>query len=168
MLAQTLLFSNLHCCSVTKSCLALHDSLDCSIPGFAVLRHLPELLKPMSIELVMPSNHLILCCPFSSCPQSFPATGSFPVSQLFASGGQGIGASASASVLTMNIQDSFSLGLTDLISLLFKGLSRVFFSTTVWKHQFFGAQSSLWSNSHICMWLLERARDWINHQNPMS
>ena len=85
---------------------------------------------------------------FSSCLRSFPAWGSFPVSQLFASGGQSIGTSASASVFPMNIQDWFPLGLTGLISLQPKGLSRVFLSTTVQKHQFFGAQLSL-SNSHI-------------------
>ena len=74
--------------------------------------------------------------PFSSCLQSFPASGSFPMSQFFASGGQGIGISASASVLPMNIQDWFPLGLTGLISLLSKGLPRVFSITTVQKHQF--------------------------------
>ena len=87
--------------------------------------------------------------PFSSCLQSFPASGCFPVSQLFTSSGQSIGASASASVLPMNIEDWFPLGLTGLISLLSQGLSRVFSSTIVQKHQFFGAQPSLWSNSHI-------------------
>ena len=86
--------------------------------------------------------------PFSSCPQSFPASGSFPMSQLFASSGQSIGVSASASVLPMNIQDWFLLGWTGWISLQSKGLSRVFSNTTVQKHQFFGAQLSLWSNSH--------------------
>ena len=80
---------------------------------------------------------------FSSCLQSFPASASFPMSWLFASGGQNIGASASASVLPMDIQGCFSLGLTGLISLLSKELWRVFSSTTVWKHQFFGAQPSL-------------------------
>ena len=80
---------------------------------------------------------------FSSCPQSFPASGSFPMSQLFASGGQSIGASASASVFPVNIQGGFPLGLTYLIFLLFKGFSRVFSSITIWKHQFFGAQPSL-------------------------
>ena len=95
--------------------------------------------------------------PFSSCLQSFPASGSFPVSWLFTSGGQSTGASASASVLPMPIQGWFPLGLTDLISLLSKGLSRVFSSTTVWKHQFLRAQPSLWSNSHIHTWLLEKA-----------
>ena len=92
--------------------------------------------------------------PFSSCPQSFPASGSFPMSQLFALGGQSIRASASASALPMNIQDWFPLGLTGWISWLSKGCSRVFCSITVWKHQFFGAQSSLWPNSHIHAWLL--------------
>ena len=94
--------------------------------------------------------------PFSSCLQSFPASGSFSMSQFFASGGQSIGVSASASVLPMNIQDWFPLGLTDLISLQSKGLSRVFSNTTVQKHQFFSTQSSLWSNSHIHTWLLEK------------
>ena len=106
-----------------------------------------SLLKLMSIELVMPSNHLILCPPFFSCLQSFSASASFPMSQFFASGGQSIGAwaSASASALTMNIQGWFPLWLTDLISLQSKGLSRVFSNTTVQKHQFFGTQPSSWS-----------------------
>ena len=81
--------------------------------------------------------------PYSSCPQSFPASGSFPMSQLFASGGQSIGISASASILSMNIQDWFPLGWTGWISLQSKGLSRVFSNTTVQKHQFFGTQLSL-------------------------
>ena len=85
--------------------------------------------------------------PFSSCPQSFPASQSFQMSQLSASGGQSIGVSASASVLPMNIQDWFPWGLTGLISLQSKRLSRVFSSTTVQKHQFFGTQPSLWFNS---------------------
>ena len=92
--------------------------------------------------------------PFSSYLQSFPASGSFPVSQLFASGGQCIWASTSASVLSVNIQDWFPLGLTSLMSLQSRALSRVFSNTTVQKHQFFGAQLSLWSNSHIHAWLL--------------
>ena len=85
--------------------------------------------------------------PFSSCLQSFPTSGPFPVSRLFSSGGQSIG--ASASVLPMNIQGLFPLGMTDLISLLSKGLSRVFSSTTIQKHQFFGTQPSLWLNSYV-------------------
>ena len=91
--------------------------------------------------------------PFSSCLQSLPASGFFPKSWLFPSGGQSIG--ALAKVLPMNFQGWFPLGLTGLI-LLSKGLSSVFSSTTIGKHQFFGAQSSLWSNSHICTWLLEK------------
>ena len=94
--------------------------------------------------------------PFSSHLQSFPASGSFPVSQFFTSGGQSIGASASASVLPMNIQDWFPLGWTGLIFSQSKELSRDFSNTTVQKHQFFGAQLSLWSNSHIRTWLLEK------------
>ena len=92
--------------------------------------------------------------PFSSCPQSFPESESFPVSRLFTSGGQSTGASALASVLPINIEDWFPLGWTGWISLQSKGLSRVFSNTTVQKHQFFSAQLSLWSNSHIPMWLL--------------
>ena len=94
--------------------------------------------------------------PFSSCPQSFPASESFPNSWLFPSGGQSIRASAAASVLPMNIQGWFPLGLTDLISLLSKGLTRVFSNSTVQKHQFFGSQFFLWSKSHIHTWLLEK------------
>ena len=91
--------------------------------------------------------------PFSSCLQSFPASGSFPMSQLFSLGGQNNGASASSSVLPINIQDWFPSGLTGLISLQSKGLSRVFFNTTGQKHQFLRAQPSLWSNTHIHTWL---------------
>ena len=112
-------------------------------------RSLPKL---MSIELLMPSNHLILCHPFSSCPQSFPASGSFPMSQLLVSGGSSIGVSASTSVLPVNTQDLSPLGGTGWISLQSKGLSRVFSHTTVQKHQFFSTQPSSQSNSHIlCM-----------------
>ena len=93
---------------------------------------------------------------FSSCLQSFPASGSFPVSQFFTSGGQSIGVSASASVLQVNIQDWFSLGWTGWISLQSKGLSRVFSNNTVQNHPFFGAQLSSQSNSHIHTWPLEK------------
>ena len=124
--------------------------------------------KLMSIKSVMPSNHLILCypllllslfpyttlfrshpsisssvIPFSCCLQLFPASGSFPMSWLFTSGGQSVGASAVASVLLIYIQGWFPLGLTDLISLLSKGLSRLFSNNTVQKHQFFSTQLSL-------------------------
>ena len=94
--------------------------------------------------------------PFSSCLQSSPASGSFLVSQFFPSGGQSIGASASASVLPMNIQDWFPLEWTGLISLQSKGFSRVFSSITVQKHQLFGAQPSLWFKFHIQTWLLKK------------
>ena len=106
-----------------------------------------SLPKLMSVESVIPSNHLIFCHPFLLLPSIFPSVRVFsPVSQLFASGGQSIGVSASTSVLPMNIQDWSALGW---ISLQSKGLSRVFFNTTVQKHQFFGAQPSSQSNSHI-------------------
>ena len=94
--------------------------------------------------------------PFSFCPQSFPPSGSFLMSQFFASGGQSFGVSASASVIPIHIHGWFTLGLTGLISLLSKGLSRVFFNMTVQKHQFFGAQLSSPSKSHIHTWLLEK------------
>ena len=95
--------------------------------------------------------------PFSFCLQSFSASGSFPMSQLYTSGDQSVGISASASVLPMDIQGLFPLGLTGLISLQSKGLPRVFSSSTVWKNQFFGTQPSLWSNSHIFN------EHWKNH-----
>ena len=94
--------------------------------------------------------------PFSSCPQSLPASGSFPMGQLFTSGGQSIGVSASASVLPMSTQDWSPLGWTGWISLQSKGPSRVFSNTTVQKHPFFSAQLSLWSNSHSHSWVLEK------------
>ena len=126
--------------SVAKSCPALCDHMDCSTPGLPV--HHQSLLKVMSIESVMPST-IILCRPLLLPPSIFPASGSFQMTQFFASGGQSFGVSASASVLPMNIQDWFTLGWTSWISFQSKGLSRVFFNTTVQKHQFFGAQLSL-------------------------
>ena len=109
-----------------------------------------SLIKLMSVQLMMPSNYLVLCL------QSFPATGSFLISWLFMSGGQSIGVSVSASVLLMTNQGWSPLGWTGWISLQSKGLSRVFSNTTVWKHQFFSVQPSLWSNSHIHTWPLEK------------
>ena len=106
--------------------------------------------------------------PFPSCFQSFPASGSLPMSQFFASGGQIIGASTSVSVLPMNIQGWFPLGLTGLISLMSKGLSRVFSNTTVQKHQFFGTQLSLWFNSHIHIWLLDKPYLWLDRPLQQS
>ena len=100
--------------------------------------------------------------PFFSCLQSFPTSGSFQMSQLFTSGGQSIGASASAPVLPINIQGWFPLGWTGWISLQSKGLSRVFSNTTVQKHQFCNAQLSSQSNSHIHTWLLEKTQPWLD------
>ena len=146
------------CCSVAKSCLTFCNPMDCSIPGSSVLCYLPELakLKFISIESVMLSNYLICCRSFFFCLQSFPASGSFPVSWLFTSGGQSIRVSASASVLPMNVQGWSPLELTGLISMQSRGFWRVFSSTTVWKHQFFSTQPSLWSNSHIQTQLQEK------------
>ena len=92
----------------------------------------------------------------SSCPQSLPSSESFPMSQLFASDDQSIKVSASATVLPMDIQGWFPLGLTGLVSLLSKGIARVFTSTIIRKHHFFTCQYSLWSSSYICAWLLEK------------
>ena len=114
-----------------------------------------SLLKLVSIESVMPSNHLILCRPLLLLPSIFPASGFFPMILFFVSGGQSIGVSALASVLPMNTQDWSPLGWTGWISLQSKGLSGVF-NTTYQKHQFFGTQPSLWLNSHISTWLLEK------------
>ena len=94
--------------------------------------------------------------PFSFWLHSFPTSGSFLMSWLFTSGGQSIRASASITVLPMNIQVLFPWGLTGLIFLQSKGLSRVFSKTTIWRHQFFSTQPSFWSSSHMCTWLLEK------------
>ena len=111
-----------------------------------------SVLKLMSIESVMLSRHLIFYCPLLLPPSILPSIKVFSNE----SGGQSIGVAASVSVLPMNIQSWFPLGLSGLISLLCKGFSRVFSSTTVWKHHFFSAQPSLWFNSHIHTWLLEK------------
>ena len=130
--------------------------MDCSTPGFPVLHCLPELAQMHVYELITPSNHLTLCCPLLLLLSIFPACGSFQMSWFFISGGQSIGVSASESVSPMNIQGGFPLGLTGWISLHYKGLPRVFSSTTVQKHQFLSAQPSSWSNSHIHIRLLEK------------
>ena len=109
-----------------------------------------SLFKLMAIESVMPSNHLILCHPLFLLPSIFPSIRVFS-NEFFASGSQSIGASTSASVLPMNIQDWFPFRWTGWIFLQSKGLSRVFSNTIVQKHQFFGTQLSLWSNSHPYM-----------------
>ena len=112
--------------------------------------------KPMSIESVMPSNHLILCRPLLLLPPILPASKSFPMSHLFTWGGQSTGVSALASFLPKNTQGWSPSEWTGWISLQSKGLSRVFSNTTVQKHQFFGTQPSSQSNSHIHTWLLEK------------
>ena len=127
------------------------------MPGFPILHYLLEFAQThvhWVSDAIQPSCPL--SSPFPPCLQSFPASGSFPASPFFASDGQSIGASASASVLPMNIHDWFLLGWTGLISLLSKGLSRVFSNTTIWKHPFFSIQPSLWSNSHSHTWLLKK------------
>ena len=154
--------------SDAQSCLTLCDPMDYSTPGFPVHHQL--------LELAQTHVHQVHSCPsnswyhptisssvnlFSFWLQSFPASGYFLMSWLFASSGQSMGASTSTSVLPVNIQDWFSLGLTGVIILLFKGLSRVFSNTTAQKHQFFGTQPSLLSNSYIHTWLLEKSQLWL-------
>ena len=133
-------------CSVAQLCLTLwpHRLQHAMVPGPSLSSGVFSNSCPLSRWCHPTISSSVF--PFSSRTQFFPASGSFPVTWLFASGGQSIGASASSSVLPMNIQSGFSLGLTSVISLLSKGLSRVFFSTTIQKHQFLGAQSSLRSN----------------------
>ena len=142
--------------SVTKLCPTLCNPMDCSMPGFPALHYL--------LEFVQTHVHWVgdAIQPFH--PLSFPSFALdlfqhqriFPVRRLFTSGGQNIGVSASTSVCPMNIQGWFHFRLTGLISLLTKGLSRIFSSTTVWKYQFFYIQFSLWSGSHIHTSLVEK------------
>ena len=148
------------CCSVAQWCPILQDPRDSSTQSSLSITNSQSLLKLMSIGSTMPFNHLIFCRPLLLLLQSFPALGSFPMSRLFTSGGQSIEDSVSGSVLPMNIQGWFPLGLTGLISLLSKGLSRVF-SSTVGKHQSFGTQPFLLSSSHICTWLLGKPQLWL-------
>ena len=141
----------------------------CSVVSDSLWPHGPQDARPpcpsMTLGVYSKSCPLRRWChpaisssiiPFSSCPRSLSASGSFPMSQPFKSGGQSTGVSASASVLPRNTQGWSPLGWTGWISLQSKGLSRVFSNTTVQKHQFFGAQLSLQSNSHIHTWLLEK------------
>ena len=142
--------------SVAQSCLTLqphrlqHVRLPCPSPSPRTCSNSGPLswwCHPTILSSVIP---------FSSRLQSFPASGSFPTSQFFTPGGQGIGASASVSVFSMNIQGWFPLRLTGLIPLKSKGLSRVFSNTTIQKYQFFNSHPSLWSNSPIHTWILEK------------
>ena len=141
------------------NCSVMSDSvhpMDCSMPGFPIHYQLPEFTQTHVHwvgDATQQAHSVIL---FSSCLQSFPAPGSFLMSRFVASGGQSIGISVSTSVPPMNTQDWSPLGWTGWISLQSKGLSRIFSNTTVQKRQFFGAQLSLWSNTHIHTWLLEK------------
>ena len=143
--------------SVTQSCSTLCDPMNHSTPGLPVHHQLPEFTHtscPLSRWCHPAISSSII--PFSFCPQSLPASGSFLMSQLFAWGGQSTGASASASFLPKKSQGWSPSERTGWISLQSKGLSRVFSNTTVQKHQFFGTQPSSQSNSHIHTWLLEK------------
>ena len=142
------------CCSVTQLYVTLCEPMDSSTLGFCVLHYLPVLAQ-IHVHWLSYTNHLILCHSLLPLPSIFPSTRIF-TSGLFTSSGQRIGASASASVLPMTIQGWFPLEWTGWISLQSKGLSRVFSSTTVQNHQFFGVQPSLRSNFHIHIWLLEK------------
>ena len=144
--------------SLAQFCLTLCDPMNCSTLGLPVHHQLPESIQTHVHRVgdaIQPSHPLSspspTVLPFSYCPQSFPASGSFQMSQLFTSGGQSIGVSASTSVLPVNTQDWSPLGWTGWISLHSKGLLRVFSNTTVQKHQFFGAQLSLVQLSHPYM-----------------
>ena len=140
--------------------MTLFDSMDYSMPGFSVLHCLPEFAQTHVHWASDTRGCLILCCPFLLLPLVFPASGSFALSQLFASGGQSIEASASTLVLPIIIQGWFPLRLTGFI-LQSKGFSRVFFSTAAQKHQFFSTQLSFWSNSHVHTWPLEKQELWL-------
>ena len=144
------------CCSIIQSCWTLWDPRDCRMPGFPALHQLPELAQTCPLSRWYHPTISSSVIPFSSCLQSFPASGSFPMSLFFVSDGQNIRASASTSGLPMYIQDWFPLGLTGCISLESKGFSRVFSNTTVQRNQFFVIQLSLESTSHLHIWLLEK------------
>ena len=138
--------------SVTQLCLTLCDTMDARLPCPSPTPRVYSNSCPLGWRCHSAISSSVV--PFSSCLQSFPVSGSFPMSQFFPTGGQSIG--ASASVLPIHIHNWFPLGLTGLISLQSKRLSRVFSNTTVQKHQFFGVQFPLESNSHIQTWLLEK------------
>ena len=158
-------------CSVMSDSLQMQHGMQhvrppCPSPTPLSITNSRSLLKFMPIESVMLSNHLILSCPLLLLPSIFSSIRIFSNESALHTGNQSIGVSASPSVLPMNIQDWFPLGLTGLISLQFKGPSRVFSNTTVPKHQFFSAQLSLQSNSHIHTWLLGKAQLWLD--GPLS
>ena len=136
-----------------KLCPTLCNSVDCNTPGFPVLHHSWTMFKLMSIELVMPSNHLILCSSLLLLPSNFPSIRVLSNELALYMRWPKYWSFNFSIVLPMNIRGWFSFGLTGLISLLIKGFSIVFSSTTVWKHQFFGAQPCLW---YIHIWLLKK------------
>ena len=150
-----MVWSSVQFSSVTQSSPTPCDPINCSTPGLPVHYRSRSSLKLTSIKLVMPSSHLILCRPLLLLPQSLPASESFPMSQLFAWGGQSTGVSALVSFLPKNTKDWSPLEWASWISLQSKGLSRIFSNTKVQKHQFFSAQLSSQSNSHIHTWLLK-------------
>ena len=138
-----------YCCSITQLCPILHNPMEGSTTGLPVPHQLPSWCPSHQWCHPTISSSVTL---FAFCPQSFPASGSFPVRQVFASGDQNTGVLASAPVLLMRLQGWFPLRSTGLISLLSKGLSGVFSSTTVGRHQFFGTLPSLQLSSHNHMW----------------
>ena len=146
---------------ITQLCLILCDPKHCNMPDFPVLHHLLELAQTRSLSRWCHPIISLFVVPFSSCLQSCPASVSFLKSQLFATGGQSIEASASTSVPPIDIKDWFPLGLTCLISLQSKKLARVLPHIRVQKHQLFSSQPSLWSNSHIHTWPLEKPYLWL-------
>ena len=142
--------------SVTQSCLTLCDPMNLSTPGLPVHHQLLEFTDSCPSSLWCHPDISSSVIPFSSCPQSLPASASFPMSQLFAWGGQSTGVSALASFLPKKSQGWSPLEWTGWISLQAKGLSRVFSNTTAQNHQFFGTQPSSQSNSHIHTWPQEK------------
>ena len=151
-----LAISSVQFSSIAQSCPTLCDPMNCSTPGLPVHHQLRRSLRLTSIESVMPSGHLILCRPLLLLPPSPPASESFPMSQLFTWGGRSTGVSALASFLPKKSQGWSPSEWTGWISLQSKALSRVFSNTTVQMHQFFGAQPSSQSNSHIHTWPQEK------------
>ena len=151
----------IHCCSssVVSNSLQLYELKHTKLPCPSLSPRVCSNSCPLSQWCHPTVSSSVAPC--SSCLQSFPASEIFPMSWLFTSGGQNIGASASAAVLLMNNQSWFPLLLTGLISLLSKGFSRVFSNTTVQKHQLFCTQPSQWSNSQIHTWLLEKLWPWL-------
>ena len=148
--------------SVAQSCPTLCNPMNHSTPGLPVHHQFPEFTQLTSIESVMPSSHLILCCPLLLLLPIPPSIRVFSNESTLAWGGQSTGISALASVLPKNTQDWSPLGWTGWISLQSKGLSTVFSNTTVQKHQFFGAQPFSQSNSHIHTWPLEKPQPWLD------